>query len=159
MSVDNRAHGDYEQARRKASWRQVTSRLTGRRNELLRFDEVRHRLRAQGRHAAGTRAVDLDAIVGSVGRYRDFDAVFLPRPTPHKRSWLSIDRAHYEDVILPPVELYQLGATYFVKDGNHRVSVARQRGQLFIDATVIELQAPVPLGSPTALAVRSRPGG
>jgi hypothetical protein len=91
--------------------------------------------------------VDLDAIVGSVGRYRDFDAVFLPRQTQTKRRWLSIDRAHYEDVILPPVELYQLGATYFVKDGNHRVSVARQRGQLFIDAVVIELQAAVPIGS------------
>jgi hypothetical protein len=147
MSVDNLVHGDYEHARRKASWRRVISRLTGRRNELLRFDEVRLRLRAQGRHAAGSRAVDLDAIVGSVGRYRDFDAVFLPRQTQTKRRWLSIDRAHYEDVALPPVELYQLGATYFVKDGNHRVSVARQRGQLFIDAVVIELHAPVPIGS------------
>jgi len=56
MSVDNLVHGDYEHARRKASWRQIISRLTGRRNELLRFDEVRLRLRAQGRHAVGTRA-------------------------------------------------------------------------------------------------------
>src|SRR5260370_31515460 len=147
MSVDNLVHGDYEHARRKASWRQVISRLTGRRNELLRFEEVRLRLRAQGRHAVGTQAVDLDAIVGSVGRYRDFDTAFLPRQTQTKRRWLSIDRAHYDDVALPPVELYQLGATYFVKDGNHRVSVARQRGQVFIDAVLIELHAAVPIGS------------
>src|SRR5437899_11867904 len=147
MSVDHLVHGDYQHARRKASWRQVISRLTGRRNELLRFDEVRLRLRAQGRHAAGSRAVDLEAIVGSVGRYRDFDAVFLPRQTQTKHRWLNIDRAHYEDVALPPVELYQLGATYFVKDGNHRVSVARQRGQLFIDARVIEVHALVPITS------------
>jgi hypothetical protein len=147
MRVDNQVHADFEHARRKASWRGLISRLTGRRNELLRFEEVRHQLRAQGRHDGGSRPVPLDAIVGSVGRYRDFDAAFLPVQTQTKRRWLNIDRAHYEELSLPPVELYQLGETYFVKDGNHRVSVARERGQVFVDAMVIELHAPVPIGS------------
>jgi hypothetical protein len=93
------------------------------------------------------RSVALADIVGSVGRYRDFDTAFLPRQNQTKGRWLSIDRAHYEGLDLPPVELYALGSTYFVKDGNHRVSVARERGQLFVDAVVIELHAPVPIGS------------
>ena len=147
MTFDNQVHSDFEHARRKASWRHVINRLTGRRTELLRFEEVRRQLRAQGRHEAGARPVLLDAIVGSVGRYRDFDTAFLPLQTQTKRRWLSIDRAHYDELVLPPVELYRLGETYFVKDGNHRVSVARERGQVYIDAVVIELHAPVPIGS------------
>src|SRR5438270_7955857 len=147
MTFDNQVNSDFEHARRKASWRSIINRLTGRRTELLRFEEVRRQLRAEGRHDAGSRPVLLDAIVGSVGRYRDFDTAFLPLQTQTKRRWLSIDRAHYEDLVLPPVELYQLGETYFVKDGNHRVSVARERGQMFVDATVIEVDAPVPIGS------------
>src|SRR5207245_1885999 len=98
MRVDNQVHTDFEHARRKASWRGVISRLTGRRNELLRFEEVRHQLRAQGRHEAGACPVPLDAIVGSVGRYRDFDAAFLPLQSQTKHRWLSIDRAHYDDL-------------------------------------------------------------
>src|SRR5579859_401216 len=147
MTFDQQIHADFDRARRKASWRSVISRLTGRRTELLRFEEVRKQLRAQGRHDAGARPVALDAIVGSVGRYRDFDTAFLPLQTQTKRRWLSIDQAHHEDLVLPPVELYQLGETYFVKDGNHRVSVARERGQVYVDAVVIELHAPVPIRS------------
>jgi hypothetical protein len=147
MTFDNQINSDFDHARRKASWRSIINRLTGRRTELLRFEEVRRQLRAEGRHDAGSRPVLLNAIVGSVGRYRDFDTAFLPLQTQTKRRWLSIDRAHYDDLILPPVELYQLGETYFVKDGNHRVSVARERGQVYVDAVVIELHAPVPIGS------------
>ena len=147
MSVDQQVRADFDTARRKASWRRIISGLTGRRNELLQFDDVRRQLRTEGQHHAGFRSVPLDAIVGSVGRNRDFDTVFLPRQTQTRARWLNIDRAHYEDQKLPPVELYGLGETYFVKDGNHRVSVARQQGQLFIDAVVIELHTPVPIGS------------
>jgi hypothetical protein len=114
----------------------------------LGFDEVRRQLRTQqGPHSLGIQQVELDAIVGSVGRYHDFDAAFLPRQSQTKPRWLSINRAHYEDVSLPPVELYRLGETYFVKDGNHRVSVARERGQAFIDAVVTEIKSPVPIAS------------
>jgi hypothetical protein len=147
VALDHQIRTDFDHARRKAGWRRVISRLTGRRNELLRFDEVRRQLRAEGQHYAGARAVPLAAIVGSIGRYRDFDSAFLPRQSQTRGRWLNIDRAHYEELTLPPVELYGLGETYFVKDGNHRVSVARERGQLFVDANVIEIEAPVPIGS------------
>src|ERR1700682_5917789 len=112
MTLDSQVHADFDHARRKASWRNVLSRLMARRTELLRFEEVRRQLRAQGRHDAGARPVLLDAIVGSVGRYRDFDTAFLPLQTQTKRRWLSIARAHYEDLTLPPVELSTLAETY-----------------------------------------------
>lgn len=147
MGLDHQIRTDFDHARRKAAWRQVVNRLTGRRNALLRFDEVRRQLRAEGQHYAGARAVPLDAIVGSIGRYRDFDSAFLPSQNQTRGRWININRAHYEDQALPPVELYGLGETYFVKDGNHRVSVARERGQLYVDANVIEIEAPVPIGS------------
>jgi hypothetical protein len=151
MAIEQAIDADYDHARRKAAWRSLILPLVRRRNELLRFDDVRRRLRAQGRHALGCRQVPLAAIVGSVGRYRDFDAAFLPRRSQTKPRWVSIDRAHYQEASLPPVELYKLGETYFVKDGNHRVSVARERGQAFIDAVVVDVESPVPIAGPAEL--------
>lgn len=147
MSLEPRVRADYERARSKAFWRQIGSWLIRRSNDLLPFEEVRERLRAHAQHDSGLRQVAITQIIGSVGRYRDFDSAFLPRQTQTRERWLSINRAYYADVILPPVELYKLGETYFVKDGNHRVSVARERGQEFIDAYLIEVHAPAPLSS------------
>jgi hypothetical protein len=87
----------------------------------------------------------VDQIVGSVNRYQDFDRVFLPTQAHTAHRWRSISRAFYDDVSLPPVKLYKVGDTYFVMDGNHRVSVARERGQLFLDAEVIEARTRVPV--------------
>jgi len=138
---------DFDRARQRAFWRHIAARLAGRDDALLPFDEVRSRLRAQPQHDGGLRQVPIDKIVGSVSRYRDFDRAFLPLRNTTRGRWLSIDRAYYEDLDLPPIEVYQLGETYFVRDGNHRVSVARDRGQLFIDAWIIEVHAPVPITS------------
>jgi hypothetical protein len=87
----------------------------------------------------------VESIVGSLGRFRDFDRAFLPRQSKTRERWMSIDMAHYGQVILPPVELYKIGDVYFVKDGNHRVSVARERGQLYMDAYITEIDIPVSL--------------
>jgi hypothetical protein len=147
MNISFQVHEDFERARRKAFWRHLATRLLRRDNSLLSFEEARRRLCAQAQHYGGLRQVAIDQIVGSVSRYHDFDRAFLPRRTTTKGRWLSIDRAYYEETLLPPIELYQLGETYFVKDGNHRVSVAREQGQAFIDAYVVELSVPVPIGS------------
>jgi hypothetical protein len=138
---------DFERARRKGLWRRIGARLLRRDNGLLRFEETRQSLRAYSQHYSGIRTVLIDQIVGSVNRYDDFDRAFLPRHTSSRLRWQSIDRAYYEDSHLPPIELYKLGETYFVKDGHHRVSVAREQGQDFIDAQVIELAVPVPIAS------------
>jgi hypothetical protein len=142
--ISHLVHQDFERARRKARWRALLKRLRRCNNALLSFEEIRRGLRAQVQHYGGLHQVSIHQIVGSVSRYHDFDRAFLPRRTTTRDRWEGIDRAYYEDTALPPIELYRLGETYFVKDGNHRVSVARERGQEFIDAYIIELEAPVP---------------
>jgi len=146
-----RSQADFDTAHRKSSWRSVISLLTHKSNELLPYDQVLKLLPTRGQHYIGMRQVPIDAIIGSVGRFQDFDRAFLPKATSTRNRWESIDRAHLMDVDLPAVELYKLGEGYFVKDGNHRVSVARERGQLFIDAVVIEIDTPIPLNSDTNL--------
>ncbi|NWF79838.1 MAG: DUF4032 domain-containing protein [Chloroflexi bacterium] len=136
---------DFNRARRKAFIGQLLALLTRSTNDLLPFEEVRARLNVRGQRAIGSQTVPLDHIVGSEGRYADFDRQFAPLNEATMIRWMSIDRAHHEDVGLPAVELYKLGDIYFVKDGHHRISVARMRGQLAIDATVTELVVDVPL--------------
>jgi hypothetical protein len=136
---------DFERAVWRAFWRDLFSRLTRKGNDLLSFDQVRQCLPLTRQHYRGLQAVPLNQVVGSEGRYRDFDRSFFPRQTRTRARWLSINQAYYKEVSLPPVELFKVGQGYFVRDGNHRVSVARAHGQEFIDAYVIEIDMPVPI--------------
>jgi hypothetical protein len=139
------ANQDFERAVMRGFLRKILSLLTGANNELLRYDEVREQIPIRGQHYLGYMQVPIDKIVGSMGRYHDFDRAFLPTQVRTKDRWVSIDKAHYAQVDLPPVELYKLGEIYFVKDGNHRISVARERGQVFIDAYVTQIEISVRL--------------
>jgi hypothetical protein len=140
-----RSRADYTAARTKASFRQLLAFLTGRRNDLLSFEQVREKLRIGGPIYRGVQTVRVDHIVGSVNRYKDFDRAFLPRQDFTADRWQRVNRAWYEDVSLPPVLLYKVGEVYFVVDGHHRVSVAREQGQEFVDAEVRECQVKVPV--------------
>lgn len=142
---DFRPQADFAAARTKAVFRQLLALLTGRPNQLLAYDQVRETLRLGGPIYRGVHTVPLDKIVGSVDRYRDFDRAFLPTQTHTADRWRRVSRAWYDDISLPPVLLYQVGDVYFVVDGNHRVSVAREQGQLYIDAEVRECQVKVPV--------------
>lgn len=146
---DFRSHADFTAARTKAFFRAVLAFLRGTaaRNELLPYQAVREKLRIGGPIYRGVQTVRLDQVVGSVNRYRDFDRAFLPRNDYTAERWQRINRAWYEDVSLPPVLLYKVGDVYFVVDGNHRVSVAREQGQEFIDAEVRECAVKVPVTS------------
>jgi hypothetical protein len=143
--ADLTAKTDFEHALRKSYWRSVISWFTHSQNDLLPFDVIRRNIPVGGQHHKGMQQILLDKIVGSIGRYQDFDRAFLPRRVNTRGRWESIDKAHLQDITLPPIEVYQLGAVYFVKDGNHRVSVARERGQAYIDASVIEIDVPFPV--------------
>lgn len=143
--VDNQVELDFSRARLRAFLHAVSGTLRRQPTDLLSFDEVRSRIHVRGQVDLGIRAVPLDRIVGSEGRYTDFDRLFLPRSEQTEARWKSIGRAHYLDIHLPPVDLYEIGAIYFVRDGNHRVSVARLRGQSDIDAHVIELKTDLQL--------------
>jgi hypothetical protein len=89
--------------------------------------------------------VPIEKIVGSEGRYRDFNKTFLPRHNFLRGRWEKVDRAHLKDIVLPPIKLYQIGDYYFVRDGNHRVSVAKSQGVGAIDAEVIEVKSDISL--------------
>lgn len=139
---DRLAREDFDVALRKGFVRSVVAWFTQTDNDLLPFDEVRKHLPLRGQHYVGLQQIEVDKIIGSVGRYNDFDRAFLPRQNFTRGRWVSIDRAHMQDVILPPIDVYRIGSVYFVRDGNHRVSVARGKGQVFIDAFVVQMDVP-----------------
>jgi nucleotide-binding universal stress UspA family protein len=136
---------DFEHARRQAAMQQILARLTGQPIDLLSFDDVRGKLKLRSGSPRGIEEVPLDAIVGSVGRYRDFTRSFLPRQEVDKHRWARVSAAMTDLTGLPPVELYKIGEAYFVLDGNHRVSAARQTGAKTIQAYVTEFKTKVPL--------------
>ncbi len=136
--VSARVHADFARVRSRAFLNDLWALLAGKRNSLLSYDEVKEKLRISGPIYRGVRTVEVAKIVGSVNRYRDFDSAFLPAHNRIADRWQRVDRAFYEDVSLPPVVLYKVGEVYFVVDGHHRVSVAREQGQEFIEAKVRE---------------------
>jgi len=140
-----RSQSGFAVARTKALFRQLVAFLTGQPNRLLAFGEVSGKLRIGGPIYRGVQTVRLDQIIGSVQRYHDFDRAFLPVQSHTASRWIRVNRAWYEDVSLPPVLLYQVGEVYFVVDGHHRVSVAREQGQEYIDAEVRACQVKVPV--------------
>lgn len=142
---------DFSRAHRKSFWRSVTSWLNRTDNDLLPFDEVMKRVPLKGQSYIGLKTIETDKVIGSVSRFLEFDRAFLPRQTHTRERWENIDRAYYKDVILPPIDVYQIGEIYFVRDGNHRVSVARERGQAYLDAYVIKINIPGTLDTNTNL--------
>jgi hypothetical protein len=130
----------------------VWSALTGRSRRLLDLATVQATCTVVGRHYAGSQTVPLDQIRGSLGRYTDFDLDFYPLQTHNRERWLRIARALQRGVSLPLVDLIQVGDVYFVRDGHHRISVARALGQQYIDAvvTVWQVVGSLPWGKPAA---------
>ncbi|MCX8062243.1 MAG: universal stress protein [Anaerolineales bacterium] len=139
------AINEFHRARNLAQLRELLARLRGESTELLDFDEVRKRLKTQGMIEKGLRQIPLNAIVGSVGRYHDFTRDFLPKRDHIKDRWARVRLAFTGMAGVPPIEVYQIGEAYFVKDGNHRVSVARQLGATHIQGYVTEVHSRVPL--------------
>ena len=136
---------DFHRARLQAKLSDLVGRLTGRSTELLSYEDVRRQLRARRRSSEHLEDIPLDAIVGSVGRYRDFTRSFLPRQASSRDRWARVEVAMTGLKGVPPIEVYRLGEVYFVRDGHHRVSVARQMGSESIQAYVTEVEAKVPI--------------
>jgi hypothetical protein len=94
----------------------------------------------RSQHYAGSRTVPINRIKGSEGRSEDFDLDFNPTSNRTAERWVSIAVARACGDTLPLVELIQLGEDYFVRDGHHRISVARAFSEEYIDAVVITLE-------------------
>ena len=137
------ASDDFSKARGKALLSRLQHFLNADRDKLLSFNDVKEILKPRTELYRGMQVVELANIVGSEGRYHDFNKYFLPRSEHLRNRWERVDMAHLTDVILPPIQLYEIGGVYFVRDGNHRVSVARSQGSVAIDAEVISLSSEI----------------
>ncbi len=136
--INEQARADFQRARFKAFMNRVWGALSGQPSTLLSYDEIKEKLHVGGPIYRGVKTVRVDQIAGSLNRYQDFDRVFLPASDTLAQRWQSVNRAFYQEISLPPVVLYKVGQVYFVVDGHHRVSVAREQGQIYIEAEVRE---------------------
>jgi hypothetical protein len=145
--ISDRVKTDFARVRFKAFRNRILSIIGGQPTTLLSYDEVKEKLHIGGPIYRGVQTVEVKKIVGSLNRYHQFDRAFLPLEDQVANRWQSIDRAFYQDVNLPPVILYKIGDVFFVVDGHHRVSVAREKGQIDIDADVRECSTKVNINS------------
>ena len=140
-----RARANFETARLQAFLRDTGLLLRRDPTPLLSFDDVRRAARLEGQSYGGLKEIPIADIRGSVGRPTDFDASFLPVRAHMRDRWARLDAAMRRGEPVPPIEVYHLGGVYFVKDGHHRVSVARQLGWKTIKGRVIEVRTRAPL--------------
>jgi hypothetical protein len=143
------AQSDFARARRARVLSDIARRLRrepGDVGQILPFEEVVDALGRAGQVDRGLQVVPLDAIVGTVDRAADFDRGFRPTTTRLRSRWERIAAAQRRGEPLPPVSLFQVGELYFVRDGHHRVSVAKSLGRPDIDAYVTEVQTRLKLG-------------
>jgi len=137
------AQHDFVRVRRRATIARLMARLRGEPGDVgvvLPYEEVIDALGFVGERAVGVKVVPLDAIVGSVDRGRDYDRRFRPTSGRTRGRWEQIAAAARRGESFPPVDLLRVGDLYFVRDGHHRVSVARALGRTDIDAYVTEVR-------------------
>lgn len=149
------AQNDFLRARRHAAASRLAARLRGEPNDVrmvLPYEEVVAALGFESERPAGLEVVPLDAIVGTVDRERDFDRSFRPTSGRIRSRWEQIAAAMRRGESMPPVDLLRIGEIYFVRDGHHRVSVARALGRTDIDARVTDVITRVGAGQTITLA-------
>jgi hypothetical protein len=148
------AQNDFTRARRARLLTEIARRLRREPNDvglILPFEEVVDSLGRTGQSDIGLKVVPLDAIVGTVDRDAEFDRGFRPTSPRLRSRWERINAAQRRGETMPPVSLYKVGDLYFVRDGHHRVSVAKAFGREDIDAYVTEVRTRVPLDFDTRL--------
>lgn len=145
--VRQQADVAFSQARRRAFFRRLWHFLTRQQEQgLLSFEEVRHKLKIRGQHYTGIKAIPIDEIAGSVGRYQEFNRAFLPTQEHIRERWKRVyEVAHGTG--FPPIDVYKIGDVYFVRDGHHRVSVLKDLGATTVEAMVTELDTAIPLSA------------
>ncbi|AEF83555.1 transcriptional regulator [Treponema primitia ZAS-2] len=137
------ASDDFSKARGRAILSQIHHFMNVDKDKLLSFNDVKEILKPKHETYRGMQTIAIDLIVGSEGRYRDFNKFFLPRSEYLRQRWERVDLARIKDIPLPPIQLYEIGGVYFVRDGNHRVSVARSQGVEQIDAEITSLSSEI----------------
>lgn len=149
------AQSDFSRARRARLLSDIGRRLRREPDDvalMLPFEEVVDALGRVGQTDLGLQVVPLDAVVGTVDRTADFDRGLRPTSARLRSRWERIAAAQRRGESLPPVSLYRVGDLYFVRDGHHRVSVAKSLGRDDIDAYVTEVQTRLRLGEDTRVS-------
>ena len=136
---------DFNKAHTKAFINEIQHLLSPEEATLISLNDVKQMIKSNAETYIGMKVIPIDKIIGSEGRYNDFDNRFFPKSSHLKNRWQHVDEAAIQDINLPPIKVYELGGLYFVRDGNHRVSVAKARGTDFIDAEVVSLQSEIKL--------------
>ena len=139
------AQKDFEKALFDNFFSNLVTKLQKNPSTLLSLNEIKKRFLLTKESYKGIQTVQINKIMGSEGRYSDFDQFFNPKSSKSRGKWLGISEAMRNGVSLPPVQLYKVDDLYFVRDGNHRISVAKKLGQKFIEAEVTEFDSPVKL--------------
>lgn len=144
-----KALDDFHRFRSKAAMERFWAGIRGESLDLLPFDKVSAKLRAVNQTELGLQEVPLAAIIGSVNRTGDFDRNFAPLSADDGSRWANVKAAMTSPFTqgVPPVSLYKIGEAFFVLDGNHRVSIAKEMGLDTIEAYVTEVKTKVPLSS------------
>lgn len=135
----------FNSGRIRAFFKSIYYKLQREDDCLPRLDEIVDITKARNERYIGIREIPVENVIGSEGRYEDFNRDFLPKKQELQPRWSAIHKVMQEGGPLPPISVFKIDDFYFVRDGNHRVSVAKQRGQLFIEAEVTEYDIDVPL--------------
>lgn len=144
-----KALDDFHRLRSKAALERFWAGIRGESLDLMPYDEVSSKLRAVSQTNIGVQQVPLENIIGSVNRTSDFDRNFRPLSDGDRSRWANVKAAMTSPYTtgVPPVSLYKIGEAYFVLDGNHRISIAKEMGLDSIEAYVTEVKTKVPLSS------------
>ncbi len=151
--VSTKSDEAFSQARRRAFFQRVLGFVTRHPpSTLLSLEQVRSKLRIHGQHYRGLATIPIDRIVGSAGRYLEFNREFLPTQEFLRGRWRQVYELANGATGFPPIDVYKVGDVYFVRDGHHRVSVLKELGADEVEATVTELETAVPLSADVAEA-------
>ena len=156
------ARDDFTRARRRAAWAKVIARLSGRPGDvavLLPYDEVVAALGPREIIPLGLQTVSLDTIVGSTDRVGGFDRHFRPTSGQPRERFERLAAAARRGESFPPVDLFRVGALHFVRDGHHRVAVARALDWRVIPAYVTEVRTALPAPADLTIADLPRKSG
>jgi hypothetical protein len=136
---------EFDKAHFQAFWEEIGAVISNRSVGLLNFDEIKAKLHLRDQTYRGLQEIAIERIVGSVGRNREFTKRFLPKNPETASRWSNVYAVMNGLTGVPPIDVFQVDDVYFVRDGNHRVSIARQMGLKTIEAYVTEMHTPIDL--------------
>jgi len=151
---DADAEDDFQRVRRQQVLARLSQRLRREPDDIgfiLPFDEVVQVLGRTGERYLGVQVISVQSIVGSVDRARDYDRSFRPTSAVSRERWKRIAAAQRRGQPMPPIDVYRIGELHFVRDGHHRVSVARALAWRTIEASVTDVRTRLP-----AAGIRNR---